>query len=100
LHEISELYLQRRFVLKLLAILADYIGTASQTARGVPGSATRFEVASNIARVVNAKVEIGTVLVSVLGLSMKQIEIGRQHQKKKQATDLKSIDSTSHETPC
>jgi hypothetical protein len=100
LHEIPELYLQRRLVLKLLAILADYISTASQTARWVPGSATGFEVASNIASIINAKLEIRIIQVSILGLSMKQTEIVRQDQKKKQPTDLKSIDSTSHETPC
>jgi len=99
LHEITDFDLQHRLAGKLLVILIDDIGTASQTARWISGSATRFEITSNIARVVNAKVEIGIILFSVLGLGIKQAERGRQRQKDKQATDFQSIDSTSHETP-
>jgi len=82
LHEVPEFHLQSRFVVELLAILGDNVGTASQTARWISGSTTRFKVASNISREVDAELEIGVIQFSVLSLSLKQAQKDRQFQQK------------------
>jgi hypothetical protein len=99
LHEVSQLNLQSRLVLKLLAILADYIGTASQTARWISGSATGLEIASDVACIVDAEIKLGIILISLLSLGMKCTQKGCQLQKKKYATDFQSLGSSCHETP-
>jgi hypothetical protein len=68
--------------MELLAILGDNVGTASQTARWIPGSTTRFEVASNVPCVVNTEFEIRVVQFSVLCLRLKQAQKDRQFQQK------------------
>jgi hypothetical protein len=75
------------------------MGTASQTARWIPRSATGFEIASNVACIIDAEIEIGIVLLSILSLSMKHTQTSRERQKKKQAASFQSVDSSSHETP-
>jgi len=99
LHEISQLDLQGRLVLELLAIFADYMGTASQTARWVSGSATGLEIASNVACIVDAEIKIGIILISLLSLGVKRTQKSRQRQEKKSTTDFQSVGSSCHETP-
>jgi hypothetical protein len=52
-----------RLVGEFGAVLSQNLSSASQTARWVARSATGFEVASNIAGVVNAEIEIRIVSV-------------------------------------
>ncbi len=68
------------FAGKLGAILGEDLGTASQTARGIARSATRFEVASNIAGVVDTKIEVSIVRVRIDGCLL-----GRRRQERKEA---------------
>jgi len=50
-------------VRKLGVVLRQDLSSASQTARWVARSATRFEIASNVAGVINAELEIGIVRI-------------------------------------
>src|SRR5207253_9792853 len=61
LHVVSDLNVEPRLVRKLRTVLRQDLGTAGQTARWIARSATGFEVASNVAGVVNAEIEIGVV---------------------------------------
>lgn len=68
---------------KFRAVLRQDLSTASQTARWIARSATRLKVASNIACVVDAEIEIGTVKIESCRRLLGQGD--RQRQKASQS---------------